>query len=1136
MAEIQYASATQTTQQTQTSATYGDVSGVSIAADTFAAGTRVLVLCTAMLSSGTGSTFRWARVVHGSTAFAESECIDHKSGADHYVPYQFFTVWTVVAGEALKLQFASNGSATAKIDQCFLFAMNLDDDLVENTDWFFNERSTNDALTSTTVVDGAYVSFTPEETDHDYLVLCYAQHDPADTSTQMISALYRNGVVSGSIRHEGFNASQQFCALQSNVYTEGTSLVTFTEGSSASAAAAHNRLHSSIFVLDLTKFRSWASAHASGDVALGTTSFGTQLQTVNITPAVAGPCLVGATFGYDNNATANVASFRVQVDGSDALSGMTTDAYIITTKDNTDERPVASASMQTLTAAAHTIDLDASVNGTTSTPTAQYRSLWVFSMELADGSDPDPGGGEVNTERPTPKLEMCFSGNLFPKLEASGCNAAWPLADTYPTEVIDLIGGFDGSAPTTVVLGAHGMIPEYGCAMEFDGSTSTFSIADNASLRPIGPFAIGALILLGDTAPANETIFRKENGGTGGRIVLGLKATGPKLFVGANIAGTYRETEYTIADPAAWASTPRMVFGIYDGSALKLVELSTVDGTLTTLATNAYSGVVATGTNTAIYVGSNSGSSEFFNGRLQWLCFWVDDSPTTDELEDFAESLYWTEVTDWMRDTGIEVTWGLGSGSPTARVAVTGSLQFDLNNDISNSGQLLGYYSPNHANKRGGFDYSIPVRFSVTDPASPDAPYYKFVGKLVDITPEGGEYLSRVTHCRAVDYMDELARMAQPSIPIITNDDSIEIQAKLVNYVTNKPHAMTPISGGVETFVYGIDVAQDELSAVLQELKRVVDSEPGFLYLRGGQSGAGILTCENRQVRQLKTVDWTFDNDMVGLEVTRTRNEIINRVRATSYPRTVDSAATTELFRLNTVVPIPAGERISFRAPYTASSGAGTRIGGKDVVTPVITTDYTANSAADGSGSNLTATMVVEFTGGANSAEVAITNNDVVTAYITLFKIRGKGVYTYNAVTIEAVVEESRRKHGDNVLSLDMPYQHDPSAAKTAGEYVLNIWQNEATLARRMTIMPPDDDTDLKTTACAIDVGDMVRVTETVTGLSGHEYFVNHVSMKVWNADWMEVEVQLQPGDNTTGWLLGVVGRGELGVATYLGF
>lgn len=745
--------------------------------------------------------------------------------------------------------------------------------------------------------------------------------------------------------------------------------------------------------------------------------------------------------------------------------------------------------------------------------------------------------------RPTPKLYMNFGGSIRPKYTDVGAAAVWPLWDTYATEVEEIVADRIGT-PTGISMGATGMIPEYGCASTFNGATSTFTIPHAAALAPTTTLTIAFLLKLGDATPANETIFRKENGGTGGRIVVGLKATGPKLYFGINVGSVYTELEYTIPTPADWVSIPRLIVARYDGANMQLIQILTTTGAVSTLATAAATGVVATGTGTAIYVGSNAASSEYFNGTLQWLGYWVNDYLTDAEITSIASSTFWTNVTaDVMSVQGIDAQWGIAGGGPSDRLARTGTMQFDLNNGTTNSAGLVGYYSPNHANKRSGFDYSIPVQLALTDPAAPSTPYYKFVGRLVDITPEAGLFGDRVTHCQVVDYMDELARMVQPAIPIIRNDDSIEVVGRLLQYTTSKPHGVAVTSGGSEEFAYGIDTTQDETSKVMQEIQRAMDAEMGYLYVRGGQSGAGILTPVSRSVRQLETTaDWTFTPSKIaadaGLIVTRRREEIINKVIVTVYPRTKDVAATTVLFSLDKPLFIGRGTSAAFRTPYTdPDSNSGRRVGGMDMVTPVSTTDYLGNSLEDGTGTNLTANVSPVVAFGANSAEVTITNTSSTTdLWVTFFRLRGRGVYTYQPVSMEATNEALRKKHGDNVLAVDQTYQDSPSDGKNAAQYLLNSWQNELTLARTLHIKPPDSDTALLTCAIAIDVGDLIAITEDVTGLDAKTYFVNGIRLKIHSNDIIETECILTPGNAIGAWAMGIAGRSEPGETAFLGY
>ena len=78
----------------------------------------------------------------------------------------------------------------------------------------------------------------------------------------------------------------------------------------------------------------------------------------------------------------------------DEPAGQTTDAYVFAqTNDATDEDPMVLSTLANLTAATHTVDLDASVDATTGgtshrpprhtqPPTGQHRTLWAVTMEL----------------------------------------------------------------------------------------------------------------------------------------------------------------------------------------------------------------------------------------------------------------------------------------------------------------------------------------------------------------------------------------------------------------------------------------------------------------------------------------------------------------------------------------------------------------------------------------------------------------------------------------------------------------------------------------------------------------------------------------------------------------------------------
>lgn len=391
MAAIAHSSTQQNTNQSTTSATYVDVSGASIASTEFTVDKKYLLWVSAQIRVGTLDVVMGMQAVHGSTTFAESELLAAVSNTANFgTTYNWFHVWTAVSGESIKLQFKSNGTATVNADQIHLLAINLSDDLVENTDWFFAEDATDALNIGLTPVDGASVTFTPSGVS-DWLVAAWAQI--RSQAINLFSALIRSGEASSSLPEsltEQNITEDIYLVLNPRVFALTAASNTFKEQARSSAAGGTaDRLHSRVFALNLNAFRNHANAYTEADVNLGTVDYGTALQTISITPDVAGDVWIGSYFGFDKQNTSREVEFRVQVDNVDEPAGQTTDNYQFSQSDeNTDEDPFSLSTMPNLTAAEHTIDLDASADSTTATPAAQYRTLWAVTMELPAAAGP----------------------------------------------------------------------------------------------------------------------------------------------------------------------------------------------------------------------------------------------------------------------------------------------------------------------------------------------------------------------------------------------------------------------------------------------------------------------------------------------------------------------------------------------------------------------------------------------------------------------------------------------------------------------------------------------------------------------------------------------------------------------------
>lgn len=387
MAAIAYASTVQNSAQTSTSTSFVDVTGASITSGNFVAGQKYLILATWQQTNTSSGVRSMGQVIHGSTTFEGSDNDFTSRTANEYITGAYSTVWTAVASEAVKLQFKCS-SGTVKVDQVQLFAMRLDADLTENTDWFFGESTTDETLNvAGTFEDGGSVTFTGA--GEDWLVLSMSQVDinAAGNVTSRINNSNGSTTTPSAIQTDdnntgvkGFNLSRVFAGLS------GSSTI---KEQSTSDETTSIRLYSNIFALKMNKFAARAGAYTDADANLSATNYATNLQTTSITPTVTGDVLIGSYWGADRAATGREVEFRVQVDSADQPAAQSTDNYQFDA-DNvaTNEHPLTLYTLANLNTSSHTINLDASADATTSTPTGQHRSLWAFTMEL-----PAAGGG-----------------------------------------------------------------------------------------------------------------------------------------------------------------------------------------------------------------------------------------------------------------------------------------------------------------------------------------------------------------------------------------------------------------------------------------------------------------------------------------------------------------------------------------------------------------------------------------------------------------------------------------------------------------------------------------------------------------------------------------------------------------------
>ena len=472
-------------------------------------------------------------------------------------------------------------------------------------------------------------------------------------------------------------------------------------------------------------------------------------------------------------------------------------------------------------------------------------------------------------------------------------------------------------------------------------------------------------------------------------------------------------------------------------------------------------------------------------------------------------------------------TWnrGIMGNGPLDLVGHPGQLVFYLNNSTTSIGGVAGYYSPGHTNCLTGWTTGLPVRLSFTYEGRT---YYKFYGK---IAPDGiivatGQYRERYVQVMAIDYMF-LISQHELNLPDYTSDKTIDQIIPLI--IANMPIAplATSYAAGVDTFPGIFDTVRPRTTA-MAEISKVALSEFAPVYVKGDRTGGETLVSEARNTRAatsnfqlqipgeesgrllledgtyllLETGDKVilselqeadFDNVMSGMSLGYGRT-LANYVKAVSYPRKIDAAATTVLFALQEPFEIKSGvTKSGFRGRYRDPSGAATRICGRDMVTPVKTTDYMANAQADGLGLDKTDNLTVTADYGTEAVEYTLVAS--ADLFVTKLQARGKGVYIYDPV--ESVYEDSTSQlaHGVHPLVFDMKYQDDPTMADTISALALQSYKDPHTTVEQVTINANRNAMTLFG-FLSLEPGSRARFTETQSGID-EDFFIQGYSASI---------------------------------------
>ena len=154
-----------------------------------------------------------------------------------------------------------------------------------------------------------------------------------------------------------------------------------------------------------------------------------------------------------------------------------------------------------------------------------------------------------------------------------------------------------------------------------------------------------------------------------------------------------------------------------------------------------------------------------------------------------------------------------------------------------------------------------------------------------------------------------------------------------------------------------------------------------------------------------------------------------NIIKVSYHPRI---AHPSQVVWTNRETPyISAGDSIEIWANFTYE---GATVPVKNIVAPAPSTDYTANTADDDSGTDLTSQISIEKEVFATSTKLTITNNASMGCYLTLMQLRGEPIEAPDTSTVVAngVDYDTNPK----TLELDFPWLQNYNTANDFASYL----------------------------------------------------------------------------------------------------
>lgn len=416
------------------------------------------------------------------------------------------------------------------------------------------------------------------------------------------------------------------------------------------------------------------------------------------------------------------------------------------------------------------------------------------------------------------------------------------------------------------------------------------------------------------------------------------------------------------------------------------------------------------------------------------------------------------DLDDFITPDVLKMRWRLGFAQPDDAVSSPTRGELVVRN-------VDGAYSPELAAIT--LDPGTPVQVRVSHEGQT---LTLFSGMIAHVAPEPGDLAGRTAtiHLNGPEHpLDETTVLT----PLLTNTSAGSVITAALNHPALNRFNRT-LDTGVSAFAYVGDTWSDGIPA-RQAIRQIVEAERGRFFT--DRHGYLIFHDRNHAVPASSA---TFANAFDALTY-HYGDRIVNHVRVRVRPRSIGSSGAV-IWQGGTPQRIAAGTCQTITARLRDSTGSP--MGATNVIAPVAVTDYSANTAADGSGTDITTQVSITLTTSgtyASALMLDICNTAAVDAYVWL-QVRGTPLMQADTLLVEASDLDSQLQYGVHRREFNLPYFVTITEAEELAQAIINARAQPSGAVKTLTLSNRTRFTD----ALTHTLFDVVTVTEGRTGHS----------------------------------------------------